>query len=190
MRCSYAVNISDLRSYALQNLIVTHCCSSFVHTARLPPLPLATLVRATCLPSISLTCVRTCCKTLLLPTALLHSYVLLVCRLHRRPKFVRVAEARCYTLVSYIRTRCSCAVKTADLRSYALQNLDTTHGCSTLVHAARLPQLPLATFVRAPHLPSTSSTCIRTHCRTSLVHTAILHSYTLQVCRQCRWLHS
>jgi len=186
---SSAVNIVHLRSYALQNLVGTHRCRTFVHAARLPPLPLATFVRAARLPSTSSTCVRTRRNISLLPTAVLHSYVLLVCRLHRRPAFVLVAEARWYPLLSYIRTRCSYAVNTADLHSYALRNLVGTHGCRTFVPAARLPPLPLATFVLAARLPSTSSTCVHTLCRTSLVHTAVLHSYTLRVCRYCRWLH-
>jgi len=180
---SSAVKIVNLRSYTLQNLVGTHCCPTFVHAARLPPLPLATFIRAAPLPSTSSTCVRTRCKTSLLPTAVLHSYVLLVCRLHRRPAFVRVAEARWYPLLSYIHTRCSYAVNTADLSSYALQNLVGTHRCPTFLHAARLPPLPLATFICAARLPSTSSTCVRTCCKTSLLPTAVLHSYVLLVCR-------
>ena len=189
MCSSSAVNIVHLRSYALQNLIGTHRCRTFVHAARLPALPLATFVCTARLPSTSSTCIRTRCKTSLLPTAVLHSYVLLVCRLHRRPAFVLIAEARWYPLLSYIRTHCSYAVNTADLRSYVLRNLVGTHGCPTFVHAARLLPLPLSTFVRTACLPSTSSTCVRTRCRTSLVHTTVLHSYTLRVYRYCRWLH-
>jgi len=184
--CSSADYIVDLRSYALQNLVSTHGCPTFVHAARLPPLPLATFVRAPRLPSTSSTCVRTHCRTSLVHTAVVHSYtlhvchhyhwlptyVLLVCCLHHRPAFVRVAEARWYPLLSYIRTRCSYAVNTADLRSYALQNLVATHCCPTLV--------------RAPRLPSTSSTCVRTRCKTSLLPTAVLHWYVLLVCRQHR----
>jgi len=218
-RCSYAVNTADLHSYVLQNLVGTHHCPTFVHAACLPPLPLATFVRAACLPSTSSTCIRMHCKTSLLPTAVLYSYVLLICRLHCRPVIVRVAEARWYArlyyiptgcssaiyivdlrsyvaearwyaLLSYIRTRRSYAGNTADLHSYALQNLVGTHHCPTFVHAGRLPPLPPATFVRAARLASTSSTCIRTCCRTSLVHTAVLHSNMLRVCSHYRWLHS
>ena len=162
--------------------------------------------------STSQTCVRTRCRTSLVPTAVLHSYSLLVCRLHRRPAFARVAELLCYPLLSYIRTRCSYAVNiadlrscvaeprwylllsyirtrcsyavnTADLRSHALQRLAGAHCCSTFAPAARLPPLLLATFVRAARLPSTSSTCVGTRCRTSLVPTSVLHSYALLVCR-------
>jgi len=189
-RCSYAVNTADLRSYALQNFVGTHRCPTFVHAARLPPLPLATFLRAARLPSTSSTCVRTRCKTSSVRTPVLHSYALLICRLHRRPAFVRIAEARWYALLSYIRTRCSYAVNTADLRSYALQNLVGTLRCPSFVHAARLPPLPLATFVRAPRLPSTPLTCVRTRCRTSLVPTSVLYSYMLRVCRHYRCLHS
>jgi len=189
--CSWsAVNIIDLRSYALQNLVGTHRCSTFLPAAHLPPLPLATFVRATRLPSTLPTCICTHCKTLLLPAAEVHSYVLLVCHLHRRPAFVCVAEAHWYALLSYIRTCCSYAVNTTDLHSYALQNLVGTHGCPTFVYAARRPPLPLATFVRATCLPSTSSACLRTCCRTLLVHTAVQHSYRLRVCCHYRWLHS
>jgi len=203
-RCSYAVNTADLHSYALQNLFGTHRRPTFVHAARLPPLPLAIFVHAACPPSTSWTCVCTHCRTSLVHTAVLHSYMLrvyrhcrwlhsyalLVCRQHRRPAFVRVAGAGWYALISYIRTRCSYAVITADLRSYAWQNLVGTHRRPTFVHAARLPPLPLATCVRAARPPSTSSTCIRTCCRTLLVHTAVLHSYTLRVHHHYRWLHS
>jgi len=188
--CSSGVDIVDLRSYALQKLVGTHCSPTFV--------------RAACMQSTPLTCVRTCCRTSLVHTAVLHSYMLrvcrhcrwlhsymlLVCRQHRRPAFVCVAKPRWYALLSYIRTRCSYAVNTADLRSYALQNLVGMHGCPTFVHAARLLPLPLARFVRAARLPLTSSTCVRTRCRTSLVHTTVLHSYMLRVCCHCRCLHS
>ena len=152
MCCSSAVDIVDLRSYALQKLVGTHCSPTFVRAARMQSTPL--------------TCVRTCCRTSLVHTAVLHSYALLVCRQHRRPAFVRVAELRWYPLLSYIRTRCSSAVNTVDLRSYTLQNLIGTHGFPTFVHVARLPPLPLATFVHAARLPSTSSTCVRTHYKT------------------------
>ena len=192
---SSAVNIVDLRSYALQNLVGTQGCPTFVHAARLPPLPLATFVRAPRLPSTSSTCVRMRCRTSLVHTTVVYSYmlhvchhyrwlptyVLLVCHLHRRPAFVLVAEARWYPLLSYIHTRCSYAVNTADLHLYALQNLVGTHRCPTFVHAARLPPLPLATSVRTARLPSTSSTCIRTRCKTSLLPTAVLHWYVLLV---------
>jgi len=154
--------------------------------------------------STPLTCVRTCCRTSLVHTAVLHSYMLrvcrhchwlhsymlLVCRQHHRPAFVRVAKPRWYALLSYIRLRCSYAVNTADLHSYALQNLVGTHGFPTFIHAARLPPLPLARFVLVARLPLTSSTCVRTRCRTSLVYTAVLHLYMLRVCRHCRCLHS
>jgi len=57
-RCSSAVNIVDLHRYMLQNLIATHSCLIFLHTAYLPPLPLARSVHAAHLPSTSSTCVR------------------------------------------------------------------------------------------------------------------------------------
>jgi len=189
--CSTSVvNTADLRSYALQNLVSTHGCPTFVHAARLPPLPLATFVRAARLPSTSSTCVRTRCKTSSVRTAVLHSYmlrlchhcrwlhsyVLLVCRQHRRPVFVRDAKPRCHPLLSYIRTCCSSAVDIVDLHSYALQKLVGTHCSPTFIRAARMQAPPL--------------TCVRTRCRTLLVHTAVLHSYMLRVCRHCRWLHS
>jgi len=200
--CTYAVNTADLRSYALQNLVGTHRCRTFVHAARLPPLPLATYVRAARLLSTSSTCIRTRCRSSLVHRAVLHSYtlhvcrhyrwlhsyVLLVCRQHRRPAFVRVAEPRWYTPLSYIRTRCtsatittgylctccSSAVYIVDLRSYALQKLVGTHCSPTFVRTARMQSKPL--------------TCIRTRCRTSMVHTTVVHSYTLHVCHHYRWL--
>jgi len=190
MCCSSAVDIVDLRSYALQKLIGTHCSPTFV--------------RAACMQSTPLTCVRTCCRTSLVHTAVLHlyilhvcrhchwlhSYMLLVCHQHRRPVFVCVAKPRLYALLSYIHTRCSYAVNTADLHSYALQNLVGTHGCPTFVHAVCLPPLPLARFVCATHLLLISSTCVRTDFRTLLLHTAVLYSYMLHVCRHCYCLHS
>jgi len=199
-RCSSAVNIVDLCSYALQNLVATHCCPTFVRAARLP--------------TTSSTCICTRCRTSSVRTAVLHSYMLcvcrhyrglhsyvhLVCRQHRQPAFVRIAEPRRYARLSYIRTCCASAAITAgyirtcsssavnivDLHSYVLQNLVGTHRCRTFVHAARLPPLPLATYVRAARLPSTSSTCVRTRSRSSLVPTDLLHSYALLVCSQHR----
>jgi len=183
-RCSYAVDIADLCSYVLQNLAGMHRC--------------------------------------------LHLYALLVCHQHRRTPFVRIAEPRLYVPLSYIRTRCSSAFYIADLRSYAVQNLVGMHRCPTFVRAARLRSTSLTsvhtrcrislvctavyirmrcssavniadlrsyvlqnlvgmhrcpTFVRAARLPSTSLTSVRTRCRTSLVCSAVLHSYALLVCR-------
>jgi len=68
-RCSSAIYIADLRTYALQNLIGIHDCPTFVRAARLP--------------STSPTAVRTRCRTSSVCTAVLHSYALLVCPLHR-----------------------------------------------------------------------------------------------------------
>jgi len=186
--CSYAVNIVDLRSHALQSFVGTHCCPTFVLAVRMPSIPL--------------TCICTRCRSSLVHSAVVHSYtlhichhycwlptyVLLVCRQHRRPAFVRVAEPRWYTPLSYIRTRCtsatittgylhtccSSAVYIVDLRSYALQKQVGTH-CSP-------------TFVRTARMQSTPLTCIRTRCRTSMMHTTVVHSYTLHVCHHYRWL--
>jgi len=118
-RCSSAVNIVDLRSYALQNSGMHHC-QTFVYPLCLPPLPL-----------------------------------------------------------SYIRTHCSSAINITDLHSYALQNLIGTHRSQTFLYPPYLPLLPLATFVRTARLPSTLPNSIRTHCRTSFVCAAVLHSYPL-----------
>ena len=175
-RCFYAVNTADLCSYALHNLVGTHRCPSFVHPARMQ--------------STLLTCVHTHCRTSLVHTAVLHSYMLCVChhyrwlhsyallvyRQHRRSAFVRIAEHRCYPVLSYIRRHCSSAVYIVDLRSYTLQKL------------VGMPCSP--TFVRAARMQSTPLTCLRTHCRTSSVGTAVLHSYMLHICRHYRWLHS
>jgi len=198
--CSSTVYIVDLRSYSLQKLVGTHCSPTFVRAARMR--------------STLLTCVGRCCGTSSVRTAVLHSYMLRVCRhyhwlhsyalivycQHRRPAFVRVAEPRWYTPQSYKRTRCASAaiaagyictcstsaVNTAELRSYAFQNLVGTHSCPTFVPAACLPSLPLVTFVRATRMPSTSSTCVRTRFKTSFLPTAVLHSYVLLVCSQHR----
>jgi len=65
-RCSSAVYIADLRSYVLQNLVGMYRSPTFVRAARLP--------------SISLTYVRTYCRTPLVRTAVRHLFVLRVCR--------------------------------------------------------------------------------------------------------------
>jgi len=168
--------------------------------------------------STPLTCIATRCGTSSVHTAVIHSYMLRVCRLyrwlhsyallvyrqHRQPAFVHVAEPHWYTPLSYIRTRCASAaiaagyictcstsaVNTAELRSYALQNLVGTHSCPTFVPAVCLPSLPLATFVRAARMQSTLLTFVRTPCRTLSVPMAVLHSYMLRVCRHYRWLDS
>jgi len=126
---------------------------------------------------------RTRCRTSLVFTAVLHSYALLVCRQHRRPPFVRVAEPRWYAPLSYIRKRCSTAIYIADLRSYALHvcRLHRDLRSYTLQNLVGIHRCP--TFVRAARLPSTSPTSVRTRCRTSLVCTAVLHSEALLVCR-------
>jgi len=168
-----------------------HRCPTFVSAARLPSTSRPTLVRVAepcwysplsyirtrCTSAVYIaTYACTRCRTSLVFTAVLYSYALLVCRQHRRPPFVRVAEPRWCAPLSYIRKRCSTAVYIADLRSYtlhichlhrdlrsyALQNLVGIHRCPT--------------FVRAVRLQSTSPTSVRTRCRTSLVRTAVLHS--------------
>jgi len=165
--CSSAVNIAELHSYALQNLVCMCRCPTFV--------------RAAPLPSTSLTYVRTCGRTSLEFTTVLHSYALLVCRQNRRPPFVciaeprwyvplsnvrtrcrtallrtcvlhsymlhvcrhstfiRIAEPRWYAPLSYIRTRCSSAINIADLRSYALLNHVATHFHPTFLHSPSQP---------------------------------------------------
>jgi len=80
-----------------------------------------------------------------------------------------------------MRTCCSYAINTADLDSYVLQSLVGAHCYSTFAPAARRRPLLLAIFVCAARLPSTSSTCVDTRCRISLVSTAVLHSYSLLV---------
>ena len=160
----------------MQNLVGTHRCPTFVHAKHLLPLPLATFVSATCLPSTSSTCVRTCCKTSLLPTAVQHSYVLLICHLHRRPAIISVAEARWYVRLSYIRMGFLSAVYIIDLHSYMLQKLIGTQSSPK--------------FLRAAGMQSTPLTCVCTCCRTSLLQTTVLHSYMLRICCHCRWLHS
>jgi len=59
--CSFAVNIADLRSYALQNLIGTYRSQTFLYPPHLPLLLRATCVRAARLPSTSPNSVRTHC---------------------------------------------------------------------------------------------------------------------------------
>ena len=71
-----------------------------------------------------------------------------------------------------------------------MQNLIGTHRCQTFVCAPRLAPLPLAIFVPAARLTSTSPTYVRTRCGTSLVRTAGTHFYILRVCHYYRWLHS
>jgi len=130
--------------------------------------------------------------------------------------FVRIAAPHWYPLLSYIRMLCLYAVSIVDLCLHALQSLAGTHCCSTFAPAAYQPLLLLVTsirasrlpsklltcvhlqsffgthccptFVRAARLPSTSSTCIDACCRTSSLHTAVLYSYILRICRLCHWL--
>jgi len=67
--CSSAVNIAELRSYALQNLVCMCRCPTFVPAAPRP--------------STLLTYVRRHCRTSLEFTTVLHSYVLLICHQNR-----------------------------------------------------------------------------------------------------------
>jgi len=208
-RCLSAVIIADLRSYALQNLVATHFYPTFLFSPCLLPLPLATFIRAARLPSTSPTSVRTHCRTSLVRTMSdicmssasaaitagyirmrcspavnitdLRSYVLQNSGMHRCQTFVYPPRLPPLPL-SYIRTHCSSAVNIADLRSYALQNLVGMHRSQTLLYPPRLPLFPLATFVRAARLPSTSPNSVRTHCRTTFVCAAVLHSYALLLC--------
>jgi len=160
----------------LQNLIANHCCPILVHPPRQSPLQLTTFVCAARTPSTSPTCISTHCRASFVRKTVLHSYTLLVCRQHCRPVFIRIAEPSWYPLLSYISTCCSSAINIIDLHSYALQNLDGTHCCATLVCATSLPSIV--------------STCIRTHCRTLWVHTAVLYLYILHATRHYHWLHS
>ena len=176
--------------HVLQSFVATHCCPTFVRAAHMQSTSLTcvhvlqnlvgacccpTFVRAACMPSTPLPCIRTRCRASLVPTAVLHShllricrhyhwlhsYALLVCHQHRRPVFACIAERRWCPLLFYIRTCCTSATIIAgyirthyssalyiiDLRSHALQSFVATHGCPT--------------FVRAARMPSTSLTCIR-----------------------------
>jgi len=117
--CSSAVNIADLRFYVLQNLVGMHRCRTFVRTARLP--------------STSLTSVRTCCRTSLVCTAVLHSYALLVC--HHSP--------RCTTS----RTHCSFGLIFADLRSDVCINAGVYVIVLNLVRVARLASFSLLAYI-------------------------------------------
>ena len=186
------VRVAEHRWYALLSYIRTCCACAAIS---------ADYIRTRCSDvSTPLTCIRTRCRTSLIRTAVLHSYMLRVCRhyrglnlhallgyrQHRRAAFVRTAEPRWYAPLFYIRTRCSSTVNLVHLHSHTLQNLVDTHRCPTFVHAARLPPLLLTTFPRAARMLSTPLTCVRTHCRTSLVRNAVLHSYLLRVCRHYR----
>jgi len=220
--------------------------STLTPAARLLPLLLATFIRTACLPSTSSTSMGTRGSTTSLRTAVLHSYMLRVCRhcrwlhpnklliccQHHQPAWVRGEESRrsvwlsytptCYMyaaiaagyihtgcssavyivnlrslaallwypLLSYIRTRCSYAINIVALHSHALRSLIGAHCSSTFVPAARLPPLPLATFIYAARMPSTSSTCIRMRFRASLVPIAVQHSYMLHIWYHYCWLHS
>ena len=166
--------------------LATHCCPTLVGAARLP--------------TTSSTCVRTPCRTSSVRTAVLHSYMLRIChhyrwlhsymllisRQHRRPALVSVAEPRWYRPLSYIRTRCtSVAITAGYIRTCCLSAINIVDLCSyTLQNLVATPCCP--TFVRAACLPSTSSSCVRTRCRSSLEPTALLHSYALLVCNQHR----
>ena len=67
--CSSAINIVDLCSYALDNLVGMHRSSSFVHAAHMLSTPL--------------TCVRTHCRTSFVCTTVLYSYMQRVCHHYR-----------------------------------------------------------------------------------------------------------
>jgi len=128
----------------LQNLVGTHCCPTFVRAARMPSTPL--------------TCVRMRCRTLLVHTVVLHSYmqhisrhccwlhsyVLLVSHQHRRPAFLCVAKARRYALLSYICLRWLSAIYIMELCSYTLQKLTGRHCCPTFLRAVRMQSTPLS----------------------------------------------
>jgi len=115
-RSSSAVYIIDLRSYALQSFVATHCCPPFLHAAHLPSTSLicihvlhnlistcccATFIHAARRSLTLSTCVRMYCTASLVPTAILHlhmrrvchhchwlhPYALLIFCLHRRPAF-------------------------------------------------------------------------------------------------------
>jgi len=140
----------------LQNLVGTHGGPTFVRAAHMPSTPL--------------TCVRTRCRTLLVHTVVLHSYmqhisrhcrwqhsyVLLVCRQHRRPAFLHIAKARRYALLSYICLRWLSAVYIMELCSYTLQKLTGRHCCPTFLRAVRMQSTPLS-YVRT----SGKTFCVR-----------------------------
>ena len=111
-----AVNIADQCSYRLQNLVGTHHCPTCIHPA--------------CTPSISMSCIRTHCRTSLrLGTSVLNS---------RYYSSGAIAAGQ-------ICTRCSFTVNIADLPSYMLQDLVGTHHCHTFVHTTPLLPFPLHT---------------------------------------------
>ena len=76
------------------------------------------------------------CRTALLRTSVLHSYMLHVCR---HSTLIRIAEPHWYAPLSYICTRCSSAINIGDLRSYALLNHVATHYHPTFLHSPSQP---------------------------------------------------
>jgi len=156
MHCSSTVNIADLRSYALQNLVGTHRSQTFLYPLRLPLLPLATFVRTARLPSTSPNSVHTHCRTLFVCAAVLHSTL-------RSP-----------------------ATIIANLGSDALQNVIGMHRCATFVRAARLlSTLPASIRTCCRTLLVCTSVrhfYVLRVCR----HYRWLHSYALLVGRQHR----
>jgi len=84
----------------------------------------------------------------------------------------------------YIHTCCSPTVNIAELHWFPLQNPVSMHRWPTFVRAARLPSTSL-TYIPTCYTSAVYiATYAHTHCRTSLVFTTVLHSYTLLVCRQ------
>ena len=97
-RCSSAINIPNLHSYTLQNLIGMHHCPIFVHAAHLL--------------STSLTSVRTCCRTALVCTAV---YIRMHCS-----SAVNIAKLRSHALQNPIcMCRCPTFVCAAHLPSFS-----------------------------------------------------------------------
>jgi len=102
MRCLTAVNIANLHSCALQNLVGMHCCPTFIHAARLPSTSL-TSVCTCCRISLVCTAVYICTRCLsAVNIAILHSHALEnpICMCHC-PTFVRAARLLSFSTLYY-----------------------------------------------------------------------------------------
>ena len=146
-RCSSAVNIANLRLYALQNS-GTHRCQIFVYPPHLPPLPLS-YIHTHCLSAVNI--------------ADLHSYALQnLVGMHRCQTFVCAPRQPSLPLATFI--------PAAHLPSTSLTSI-RTH-CRTLVRIAvrHLYILRVCCHYRWLHSYALLVCC--QHCRPLFVHIA------------------
>jgi len=165
VHCSPAINIAELRLYALQNPGGIYSCPTFVPAA--------------CLPSTLLIHVHTHCTSAIYIADLLSIALQNLVGIHHYPTYIRSTRLP-PTSPTSLRTHCRISLLCTSILHSKILHVYRHYHCPTFVDAARLPPLSLTYVqrIREPRLyvpiPYIHIDCSPT------VNLAGLYSYVLQ----------